>query len=79
MVTAVLIFVTEAFAAASAEARLARNQSSAAVATVEEMAPVVETAVAFKRNASTSRAEVSTFFLHVKQMQLKAKDGNIHV
>mmetsp|Transcript_1701 Transcript_1701/g.3729 ORF Transcript_1701/g.3729 Transcript_1701/m.3729 type:complete len:85 (-) Transcript_1701:154-408(-) len=52
-VTAVLVFVTEAFAAASAEARLAQSRSSAAVATVEEMAPVVETAVAFKRNAST--------------------------
>ena len=48
MVTAVLVFVPGAFAAASAEAMLARSRSSVAVATVEETEPVVEVAVASK-------------------------------
>jgi hypothetical protein len=49
--TAVLIFVPEAFAAASAEAMLARSRSSVAVATVEETEPVVEVAVGYKWKA----------------------------
>lgn len=54
IVTAALTFVTGDFAGASAEARLARSRSSAAVATVEEMELVVEAVVASKWKAITA-------------------------
>ena len=46
MVTVALIFVPEAFAAARAEAVLARTRKSVAVVTAGETEPVVETAEA---------------------------------